>query len=486
MRMGGLRFLALASLAASAFATTRPAVFADLADRARAQPAEFAADALLRIADAPTVTDVAWKREVLEDAFHLAANAQQPFARRNWTGKPGSLFEKAYAQGLDAYTLQSKAVHAMLAIDYKKARELFGEIPPLRIPRLSCDDALVYDVSIFYATVGEVAARAFSAKEVAEEEPFHLLQRYAADVTSPAQVAPIARMLVGASLKPTQFEALVDSFAGALAQLSGDDRSFAATNSDDADAALAGLPAECTRRKINAQPLLESWRAYLARQLSGPNVVLSPPADENVRQLVDDLRDTGQRIVKIARDMRLFAHPPGVGRKVAVDVERTIDSALTITRAQIVEKGEVVTDIEAGLPPVLIEDGRLGQVLVNLLVNAAQSLPARRPGEARGGEIVRVSARSKGSDVILVIEDTGAGIPKALLARLFTPFFTTRAHEAGAGLGLAISRAIVEDAGGAISVESPIDADGGRRGARFTVTLPAYAEEVLNDARRPA
>ena len=269
MRMGGLRFLALASLAASAFATTRPAVFADLADRARAQPAEFAADALLRIADAPTVTDVAWKREVLEDAFHLAANAQQPFARRNWTGKPGSLFEKAYAQGLDAYTLQSKAVHAMLAIDYKKARELFGEIPPLRIPRLSCDDALVYDVSIFYATVGEVAARAFSAKEVAEEEPFHLLQRYAADVTSPAQVAPIARMLVGASLKPTQFEALVDSFAGALAQLSGDDRSFAATNSDDADAALAGLPAECARRKINAQPLLESWRAYLARQLSG-------------------------------------------------------------------------------------------------------------------------------------------------------------------------------------------------------------------------
>src|ERR1039457_3647548 len=268
-RKGVVRFLAFACLAASASAASRPPIFADLADRARAQPAEFAADALLRIADAPTPADVAWKREILEDAFHLAAGAQQPLGRRNWTGKPGSLFDKAYAQGLDACTLQCKAVHAMLAIDYKKARELFGEIPPPQIPRLTCEDALVYDVSIFYATVGEVAARAFSAKEVAQEEPFHLLQRYAADVTSPAQAAPIARMLVGASLKPAQFEALVDSFAGALVQLSGDDRSSSATIAGDADAAIAGLSAECARRRIDAQPLLEAWRAYLARQLSG-------------------------------------------------------------------------------------------------------------------------------------------------------------------------------------------------------------------------
>jgi hypothetical protein len=269
----GLRFLAFAWLAVAGasdgFGATRPPVLVDLADLARAQPPEFAADALLRIADAPKLTDVAWKREILEDAFHLAAGAQQPFARRNWTGRPGSLFDKAYAQGLDACTLQSKAVEAMLAIDFKKARELFGEIPAPRIPRLTCDDAMVYDVSIFYATVGEVAARAFSAKEAAREEPFHLLRRYAADVTSPAQAAPIARMLVGASLKPAQFEMLVDSFAGGLAQLSGDDRSFSAAMGGDADAAIASLSAECAHRRINAQPLVEAWRMYLSRQLSG-------------------------------------------------------------------------------------------------------------------------------------------------------------------------------------------------------------------------
>jgi hypothetical protein len=212
---------------------------------------------------------VAWKREILQDAFHLAAGAQQPFARRKAPGWPASLFDKAYAQGLDALTLQSKAVHAMLAVDFKKARELLGDMPVPRIPRLACDDALVYDVSIFYATVGEVAARGFSAKEAAQGEPFHLLQRYAADATSPAQAAPVARMLVGASLKPAQFEALVNSFAGALVQLSGDDRSFSAAMTDGADAAMASLSAECVRRRINAQPLQDAWGAYKARQLGG-------------------------------------------------------------------------------------------------------------------------------------------------------------------------------------------------------------------------
>ena len=272
-RMGWLGFLACAWLAGSGAAAgsvaTRPPALVDLADLARGQPPEFAADALLRIADAPNLTDVAWKREILQDAFHLAAGAQQPFARRKVTGWPGSLFDKAYAQGLDALTLQSKAVHAMLAVDFKKAREMLGDMPAPRIPRLTCDDALVYDVSIFYATVGEVAARGFSAKEAVQGEPFHLLQRYAADATSPAQAAPIARMLVGASLKPAQFEALVNSFAGALVQLSGDDRSFSATIADDADAAVGSLSAECVRRRINAQPLQDAWGVYKARQLGG-------------------------------------------------------------------------------------------------------------------------------------------------------------------------------------------------------------------------
>ena len=264
------RCFALVCLAASASAATERSPLADLADRARALPPEFAADALLRIAAAPTRADVAWRRGVIEESFRLAAGAQQPFARRNWTGTSTGIFDKAFAQGLDACTLECRAVHAMLALDAKKARELFAEIPAPQLPPLSCEDALVYDVSVFYDTLGEVAQRTFSAKEVAEEEPVHLLVRYVADLTSPVQAGPIARILAGASLKPAQLEALADSFAGALKQLSGDDRAFSSTISGQGDgAAVEALAAACTRRHISPLPLLDAWRGYLVRHLGG-------------------------------------------------------------------------------------------------------------------------------------------------------------------------------------------------------------------------
>lgn len=266
--MSWFRFLICLSLAATSSATTRHSVFTELADRARALPPEFAAAALLRIAAAPGVADVAWQRQTIEDAFHLAAAANEPFARHNWSGYSLSLFDKAYAQGLDAATLQSQAVRAMLAIDFKKARELLSEIPPLRVPRLTCDDALAYDVSAFYAAAGDVAARAFTPKEVREEEPLKLLVRYAADLSAPAQVAPVARMIAGASLKPPQLEALVAAYAAALAQLSGDDRSFSAAVRD-ADAAIADLSAQCRQLRLNAAPLTDAWRGYVQRQLGG-------------------------------------------------------------------------------------------------------------------------------------------------------------------------------------------------------------------------
>ena len=267
--MRWLHVLIFAGLAASASAASHPNPYTDLADRARSLPPEFAADALLRIVGAPGVTDIAWQRQVIEDAFHIAAGGQQPFARHSWNGRPTGPLDKAYAQGLDVCTLQCRAVHAMLAVDYKKARELFFEMPPPRLPRISCDDSLVDDVSIFYTTAAEVAARAFSLKEIAQDEPFHLLLRYAADITSPVQVAPVASMLSSASIKHQQLEALVDSLAGAIGQLGGDDRSFSAAIAGGSDAALGGLPSLCASHQVDAHPLVDAWHAYVARHLNG-------------------------------------------------------------------------------------------------------------------------------------------------------------------------------------------------------------------------
>src|SRR5579862_1041710 len=260
--MGWLRLFVFTGLAAMASGATRPPLLADLADRARSLPPEFAADALLRIAAAQYPADAAWRQEAIEDAFRLAAAAQEPFPRRNWTGKPVRAFDKAYIQGLDACTLRCRAVHDMLALDYRKAREMFGSIPTPQIPRLSCDDSLVYDLSIFYTTAGEVAARAFSRKEVANDAQFHFLERYAVGLTSPVEAAPVARLLTGAPLKNGQFEALVDALAAALPQLSADRRSMSAAEAEGA--AIEALAAECTRRRVSAQPLLDGWHTFLS------------------------------------------------------------------------------------------------------------------------------------------------------------------------------------------------------------------------------
>lgn len=155
-----------------------------------------------------------------------------------------------------------------LELDYKKARELFAAIPPPRPPQLSCDDALVYDVSIYYTVAGEIAARAFNAKEIANDAPYHLLEQVAASLTSPMEAAPVARMLTAAPLKNGQFETLVDSFAAALQQLSGDGRSFAASIAGASDKdSIEALAAECTRRRVAPQPLRDAWHAYLLHNL---------------------------------------------------------------------------------------------------------------------------------------------------------------------------------------------------------------------------
>ena len=128
--------IGLAGLAA--YGAQRPAVLVDLANRAHSVPPEFAADALLRIAASAPAADPAWKMELIEDAFRVAAGAQQPYDRRAWLRSHGGLSEKAFAQGLDACTLQCRAVEAMLRWDPKKAREMFEQIPAPSVPRLSC------------------------------------------------------------------------------------------------------------------------------------------------------------------------------------------------------------------------------------------------------------------------------------------------------------------------------------------------------------
>src|SRR5689334_8333527 len=129
-----------------------PKQIAAVIDRARQAPGEFCADALIRVAagdglESPT------RIALLEEAFRRAGEAQQPLKREPSIVKVGgnaAFWQHAYRQNLDRLSLRLRAVDAMLSLDRAKARSLFLEIPPLEIPRVGCDEYLVYDVSLFY------------------------------------------------------------------------------------------------------------------------------------------------------------------------------------------------------------------------------------------------------------------------------------------------------------------------------------------------
>jgi PAS domain S-box-containing protein len=206
----------------------------------------------------------------------------------------------------------------------------------------------------------------------------------------------------------------------------------------------------------------------LDRQLEGLDGAVAESAGDTLRELRDSIR----RIVDIARDLRLFASAPPSegGRRSVVDVNRTVESALSLTRGQILERAQIELHLEE-VPPVLMDDGRLGQVVVNLLVNAAQAIPRSFAADQR----IAVSTRSDGATVEIEVEDTGVGIPEENLARIWQPFFTTKSPTEGTGLGLSISRDIVERAGGTIVAKSPARA-GLPGGTRFVISLPAAGQ----------
>jgi len=239
-----------------------------LVNRAAAARGEFAADVLIRLAALDAVPK-SRKIEILEQAFQRAGEAQQPYKRRASIVRldgPAGFLNRAYDQELDGLSLRVRVMAAMLPLDGRKARALLSQIPGLNIPKVTCDEFLVYDASRFYETLGKIAGQTFTPEEVQKHEPSQLLDRYISAVTSPVEVGPAAGLLASTGLRNDDFRALVTRFAGMLGKIAEDDRSF--TYSRMGTQILA-LVEECKRREISPLPLLEGYRLYLVTHLSG-------------------------------------------------------------------------------------------------------------------------------------------------------------------------------------------------------------------------
>ncbi|MEW5847815.1 MAG: response regulator [Myxococcota bacterium] len=175
-----------------------------------------------------------------------------------------------------------------------------------------------------------------------------------------------------------------------------------------------------------------------------------------------DARDAAERVREIVRDLRIFSRAEE-DKRGPVDVHRVMESTIRMAWNEIRHRARLVRAY-GDVPPVDANDSRLGQVFLNLIINAAQAIGE---GHADTNRIV-VTTRQDGAGRVLVqVTDSGAGIPPEALRHLFTPFYTTKPASLGTGLGLSICQRIVTGFGGEISVESHMG-----HGTTFTVALP--------------
>lgn len=234
-------------------------------------------------------------------------------------------------------------------------------------------------------------------------------------------------------------------------------------------AALGVLSAGIAHEINNPLAYLLLNLEYLSREL--PTLPQDPRKLDELMVRVKDACHGAERVASIVRDLRTFVRADEVARG-PVDVRAALEAALNIAGNEIKQKATLVRDYDV-VPPVDANLNRIEQVLLNLLLNAVQSLPAADTEQQQ----IRARMRASNGQVSITIEDTGSGIPEALLGKIFDPFFTTKPAGVGTGLGLPICRSIVRGLGGEISVRSTPG-----RGSEFTVTLPASSTELPEPA----
>lgn len=248
------------------------------------------------------------------------------------------------------------------------------------------------------------------------------------------------------------------------------------TKIDEVERATERLK-EAQDRLVRSERLASVGRlaAGLAHEIGNPISALMGLQDlvlagglspEEERDFMQRMRKETERIHRILRDLLQFARPAaaplaGESDQEPGDVETAArDTAALVAPQRSLKEVSLNLDVATALPAVALGHEQLMQVILNLVMNAADAV-------GPGGSI-RVAAQRNAGGVRLLVEDDGPGVDPRVKAQLFEPFVTTKEVGKGTGLGLAVCRGLVESAGGSISLDPTFG-----RGARFIVDLPA-------------
>jgi signal transduction histidine kinase/FixJ family two-component response regulator len=212
-----------------------------------------------------------------------------------------------------------------------------------------------------------------------------------------------------------------------------------------------------TKRTIDAMPVAASSKMPLLAKL------------DDLHSLISETREGGVRVRAIVRDMKTFSRGDESDVGVPVDLNKVVESTVTLACNEIRHRAKFVREL-GDVPLVLGTESRLGEVVLNLLVNAAQAIPD--DADPADHEVRLVTRTDAAGNAVIQVSDTGCGIPRENLTRIFDPFFTTKPIGSGTGLGLAICHTIVKANGGDIFVHSEVG-----RGTRFEIVFPPTAQQ---------
>ncbi|KQW02889.1 PAS domain-containing sensor histidine kinase [Rhizobacter sp. Root1221] len=191
-----------------------------------------------------------------------------------------------------------------------------------------------------------------------------------------------------------------------------------------------------------------------------------------LQESLHDARDAALRVREIVKDLKIFSRAEE-DRLTAVDVHQVLESTLRMAWTEIRHRARLVKTY-GKVPCVDANESRLGQVFLNLIVNAAQAIPE---GHANANEIRVVTGTDAIGRAVVEVRDTGPGMTTETLKMLFTPFFSTKPTGVGTGLGLTMCQRIVNGLGGEIAVESQPGS-----GTTFKVILPAARGDHMEEA----